>query len=421
MLRRGLPPKGGFGRNVLVLVSGTTVAQAIPIAVSPILTRMYTPSDFGMLAVFVAVTTVLGAVSTGRYELAIMLPEAEEDAVHLMRVCLYLTAAVSVALFGGVLLARDPISDLLGSPELAGWLFLAPPTVFLTGLFQALNYSNSRRKRYHLMAQASASKAAGGVGVQLVAGLINIGAGGLVLGQAASHVFSNGRLIRATRRFSKGVARDHGRMKSLAVRYKRFPQLSTPAVLANTLSVQLLNVLVSAFYSAATLGSFSLVQRILGMPSSLIGQSVSQVFYQSASEAYRKTGSALTIFDKTSLRMTLLAVPTYAIAFVVAPFAFEVAFGQAWRIAGDYARYLVPFFCIRFIVSSVSTTTSVLERQWRALRWQVGLLMLTVGSLIAAHVLRWAFEDFLLLYTVCAGLQYVYIWVSMRRISKGNP
>ena len=207
-MRDRLPQKGGFGRNVLVLVSGTTVAQAIPIAVSPILTRMYSPSDFGVLAIFVAVTTVLGAVATGRYELAIMLPEDEEDAVHLMRVCLYLTSAVSVGLLGVVLVARHAIADILGSPELSGWLFLAPPTVFLTGLFQALNYANSRRKRYRLMAQATASKAAGGVGVQLVAGLTSLGAGGLVLGQAASHAFSNGRLIRACLLYTSPSPRD---------------------------------------------------------------------------------------------------------------------------------------------------------------------------------------------------------------------
>lgn len=419
-LRGRLPQKGGFGRNVLVLVSGTAVAQAIPIAVSPILTRMYSPSDFGVLAIFVAVTTVLGAVATGRYELAIMLPEDEADAVHLMRVCLYLTTAVAVALFVVVLIARQSVADLLGSPELAGWLFLAPPTVFLTGLFQALNYSNSRRKRYRLMAQATASKAAGGVGVQLAAGLTSIGAGGLVLGQAASHAFSNGRLLRATRRFSKDVPRDHARMKSLAGRYKRFPQLSTPAVLANTLSVQLLNVLVSAFYSVATLGSFSLVQRILGMPSSLIGQSVSQVYYQSASEAYRKTGSALAIFDKTSLRMTLLAVPTFAVAFVAAPLAFEIVFGPEWRVAGEYARYLVPFFCIRFIVSSVSTTTSVVERQGVALSWQVALLAISIGTLVFAHVADWEFADFLALYSACVGLRYALVWVAMRKMAKGG-
>ena len=412
--------KGGFGRNVLVLVSGTAVAQAIPIAASPILTRMYSPSDFGVLAIFVAVTAVLGAVATGRYELAIMLPEDEEDAVHLMRVCLYLTGVVSVALLGVVVVARHGLAALLGSPELAGWLFLAPPAVFLTGLFQALNYTNSRRKRYELMAQATASKAAGGVGVQLAAGLTSLGAGGLVLGHAASHAFSNGRLIRETRDFSKGVPRDHARMRGLAARYKRFPQLSTPAVLANTLSVQLLNVLVSAFYSVATLGLFSLVQRIMGMPSALIGQSVSQVYYQSASEAHRNSGSALAIFDKTSLRMTLFAVPAFAVAFVAAPLAFEIVFGPEWRVAGEYARYLSPFFCIRFIVSSVSTTTSVVEQQALALRWQVGLLVVTVGSLVVANALRWRFEDFLLVYATCAGFQYVYMWFSMRKLLKGS-
>jgi len=42
--------KSEFAKNVLTLMTGTTIAQAIPIAISPILTRIYTPEDFGVFA-----------------------------------------------------------------------------------------------------------------------------------------------------------------------------------------------------------------------------------------------------------------------------------------------------------------------------------------------------------------------------------
>ena len=79
-----LKPKSEFSRNVLTLMTGTTIAQAIPIAISPILTRIYTPEDFGMFALYMSVASILSVVATGRYELAIMLPKKDEDAVNIV-------------------------------------------------------------------------------------------------------------------------------------------------------------------------------------------------------------------------------------------------------------------------------------------------------------------------------------------------
>jgi O-antigen/teichoic acid export membrane protein len=82
MIRR-LKPKSEFGRNVLTLMTGTTIAQSIPVAITPILTRLYTPEDFGLLAVFVALTAILGSIANGRYELAIMHPEKDEESINI--------------------------------------------------------------------------------------------------------------------------------------------------------------------------------------------------------------------------------------------------------------------------------------------------------------------------------------------------
>jgi O-antigen/teichoic acid export membrane protein len=79
-----LKPKSEFSRNVLTLMTGTTIAQAIPIAISPILTRIYTPEDFGVFALYMSVVSIVSVVATGRYELAIMLPKKDEDAINIV-------------------------------------------------------------------------------------------------------------------------------------------------------------------------------------------------------------------------------------------------------------------------------------------------------------------------------------------------
>ena len=74
---------GKFAKNVLTLLTGSTIAQAIPIAVSPILTRLYTPEDFGILALFLAIVSFIAIVFTGQYESAIILPEKYEDVINI--------------------------------------------------------------------------------------------------------------------------------------------------------------------------------------------------------------------------------------------------------------------------------------------------------------------------------------------------
>ena len=101
MLRK-LIPQSTYARNVITLMTGTAFAQALPIAVSPILTRLYSPAEFGVFAMYLAVASILGVLVTGRYELAILIPKQDRDAIHIAA----LSAALSVLLSGLLLLLR---------------------------------------------------------------------------------------------------------------------------------------------------------------------------------------------------------------------------------------------------------------------------------------------------------------------------
>src|SRR5690606_32343145 len=114
-----------------------------------------------------------------------------------------------------------------------------------------------------------------------------------VAGQVLSALFANAKLLRNTLRHANWrIAVRRERMLMLGARYRDFPKYSMPAILDNTLSQQLTNILVSVLFSVATLGYYSLVQRVLGVPSLLIGTAVSQVFFQAASSERRQYGSS---------------------------------------------------------------------------------------------------------------------------------
>ena len=129
-----LKARSEFSRNVFALMTGTTIAQAIPIAISPILTRIYTPEDFGVFALYMAIASILSVIATGRYELAIMLPKKDEDAINIAALSIIISFFVSFVSLLIVFVFNAQITNLLGNPEISNWLYFIPLTVLLTGV-----------------------------------------------------------------------------------------------------------------------------------------------------------------------------------------------------------------------------------------------------------------------------------------------
>jgi len=171
-----------FSIDVLKLVTGTTIAQAIGILASPILTRLYGPEAFGLFAIFTSITSIIGVIACMRYELAIMLPERDEDAINILGLCMLMVVVITVfttviIFFGGGL-----ITNLLQASGLKTYLWLVPPFVFISGIFLALNYWNSRTRQFGRLSVARITNSFGTTTVQLGAGLSGFTSGGSLIG-----------------------------------------------------------------------------------------------------------------------------------------------------------------------------------------------------------------------------------------------
>ena len=283
-----------FNKNVLTLLTGTTVAQAIPVAISPILTRIYTPEDFGLFAIFIAMTAIFGSIVNARYDLAIMLPKKNEDAINLFALGFLITTIISSFFFVLVIIFNQNLVHYLGNKEIGIWLYFLPITIFLTGIWNILSHFNNRKKKYKILAKATILKSILLASFQLCVGYFKSGVTGLISGQIISNAFVNIKLILIVLKDKTFLSKiSKNRMIFLAKIYINFPKFLVWGVLANALSYNLINILISMFYSVTTLGFFSLVQRLLGVPSSLIGQSIVQVYFQQAVREKQKTGRAI--------------------------------------------------------------------------------------------------------------------------------
>ncbi len=382
MLRK-LIPQSTYARNVITLMTGTAFAQALPIAVSPILTRLYSPAEFGVFAMYLAVASILGVLVTGRYELAILIPKQDRDAIHIAA----LSAALSVLLSGLLLLLviafNQPIAQLLGAPQLSAWLYWVPASTLLSGVYQSLNYWSNRKSQYKRLAISRTVQSGSATLAQLGAGYAGAGVTGMVGGQLAGQVLSTAVLTQLIYHEDKALIQtiQKNRIVALAKKYLNFPKYLIIAHGFNTASSQMPVMLLGALFNSATAGFYTLTQRVMGAPMSLVAGALGDVFRQEASYAYAHHGNCKAIYTKTLKRLLLIAVIPFSAFFFIAPPIFSFVFGADWRIAGEYAQILTPMFFLRFITSPLSSVYVFAEKQRIDLIWQAALFFLVFLSL----------------------------------------
>ena len=173
--------QSSFRGDVLRLASGTGIAQAIGILAAPIVARLYAPDAYGIAATFVSIVAIVGVVACLRYELSIVLPDNDRDAVNLFAISLLAAALVATVIAAGAWFGRDLIVRLLPIPEIAPFMWLVPVAIFVQGAFMALNYWNSRTRHFARLSVAQVSSSAVTTSAQLGAGATGFATGGSMI------------------------------------------------------------------------------------------------------------------------------------------------------------------------------------------------------------------------------------------------
>ncbi|OWW26818.1 hypothetical protein B4Q04_03815 [Zobellia sp. OII3] len=414
--------KSEFVRNVLTLTSGTAFAQLIPLLLAPFLSRIYNPEEFGRLALYLSIVQVLGVVSSGRYELAIMLPKKQKEGVQVTLLSIIITFIFSTVTLLAVLFFSNDIAIALGDPKLSEWLYLVPLSVLLMGLFNALNYFNTRKKKFKNIAKANIFKSFGGNLTQLFLGLAKFTSGGLIIGQVVSHLFGNIKMAKTFLRYKEEI-RSTSRLdlKVLAKRYINFPKFSMWGIFLNTLAINVTNFFVSWFYSMVILGQYAHAYRYLTVPITLIGKSIGQVYFQKLSSQRGNAKSMEKIFLGSLKKIILIAVIVFLPAYFFIEDFFPIFFGEKWVVAGEYAKILTPLMGVRFIVSTLSISLTVMEKQDKELLMHVAIIIGTGLIWFFAYIYEMSIKNAIELYAIGLSVVYIlilgYIYSSFKRNS----
>lgn len=368
------------GASVLVL--GSLAGQVLAVVATPLLTRLYGPEDFGILAVYVSAISIASAFSSLRYELAILLPRT--DAAALTLALLGSFSVFVLAIISGIVISIIEVSaGHLGLRSIyLPYIWLLPFGILLSGLRNILTYWALRKKGFIRIALTQVQLSGVMVLIQLLAGMAQKGPGGLIVGHIAGFLAGFVSLFTLLKRTGwKQLAKIRRSLTAaVAHKYRDFPFYSTWSQMTNVIGLELPTILLASLFSPAVAGYYMLAHRVGSSPVTMISDGVGKVFMTIVADSRRKgTMNEVVTVVFTSL-MRIGWFPFLVIG-IFAPEVFSFVFGRTWGQSGHYLQLLAPWISCVFVFVPILTLFSVLEKQKMALGFQVTLLVIRVISL----------------------------------------
>jgi O-antigen/teichoic acid export membrane protein len=374
-----------FAANVLTLITGTAVAQGLTIVATPILVRLYTPKDFGLLALLTTIAGTVSIVASWRYETAVVLPDKDEDAVNLLILCLLLVLAMTGLSVLVVDLCHQQITSLLGEPELEPWLWTVAPSLLFTGLYQALSYWSTRKQDFQVLALSRVSQFLATIASQISLSFLaaTSGAIGLISGQLFGQFIGAAVLAGQIWQIDKTKFKNLASFKTIknqAIKFKKFPIYTSLPSLLDSLALVMPVLFLTNVFGATITGYFALASRIINLPSSLISSSVAQAILPRLAIDKTKTGRTAPLVEKALNKLILLSCVLF-ISLQFSPWIFQLFLGANWKTAGIYAKIMAAAVTIRFVVSPLSVVLIAYQKQEILAYWQLAYMVSTAAAL----------------------------------------
>jgi O-antigen/teichoic acid export membrane protein len=364
IVRRKIRSASADNKSIAALIGGTAFAQGINLAFSPIATRLFSPEVFGDLAVFSSITGIVGIIVCFRYELAIVLPEDDDEGFSVFKLsCLI---AVIVSIFAGIVFfwGGPSIYARMGSKTLVAYWFYVPITLVITGFVYASNYWLTRTRQFYVLSLNR-------IVPVLVLNLVSIGLGLIGFRDVGVRLFSifasnvANILVIAYAimpEFKKRRIRSQYKYLAIAVKYRRFLVYDIWSALFNNLSWMIVPILMNYYYSGNASGQYSIGMRVIQIPASIIGASISQVFIKTANE--RKYNKTLYPYSKeTAWKLVKYTSMPILILLLCGKQIFSFVFGAEWSSAGVYAQVLAPWAFFWFVASPLSAIYTICQKQ----------------------------------------------------------
>jgi len=413
--------KSKFARNTVILTVGTTIAQFLPLIIYPILGRIYTPEQFGLLTSITSIVNILVAISTGNYESAVLIADSDREAASVVLLSLALSFFFLSVLLVPFMFFRVSIGRICGNAHIGYLVLLCPVSAFFINCFNCYSEWCVRKTYYKGLASNKITNSAAVTFGKLLFGFTAIKNIGLVIGDTI------GRFVSAVGCFIRVIVKDkdafrgvsYANLKFVAKKYIDFPKFIMTAQLLNVFGASVPILLLGAYFSSKEVGFFGMTTSVLSIPISIISNSVRDVFRQKANEIYIKVGHFEKLYIKVFKILSFVAIGGSLLVIYFLPLIFEFVLGQQWRTSGVYAQILLPMTAVDFVAMSLSGVLLITNKLRQNFVWQVYYTFITIVTILFGCI--FSKSMILTLVYFCLGRlsAYIYLLLLLYKYSKG--
>jgi O-antigen/teichoic acid export membrane protein len=408
-----------FFRNIATVVSGTAVAQAIAMAFSPLITRLYGPEAFGIQGVFMSIAGIFGAIAALTYPIAIVLPKSDADAAGLIRLSLYIGIVMSFLTTVGMYFFGLEILVLLNAKEISLFIYLIPVFMFVSVAVAVLGQWLIRKKSFTLIAKVTVWQALLANSIKAGLGIVHPTASALIITNTLSGLLSVAMMrvgignMRYTSQSQITPLVQGENILKLAKRYYDFPLLRAPQVLINVVSHSLPVIMLAIYFGPASVGFYVIAYSVVAMPVGLIGGSIMQVFYPRITEAINHGEDVKALIIKATKALALTGALPFIVVIAAGPTLFSFVFGSEWQVAGSYAQWLSIWLFFQFINKPAVSAIPALRLQRGLLIYELFSTSTKVLALYLGYVVFKSSIMAIALFSIFGVVAYTWliIWV----------
>lgn len=410
--------KNDFMKNVSIVMFGTIFAQIITVLIAPLLTRLYTPEDFGVLTFYISAISILGVVASFRYEITIVMPKKEKNSAALLILSSIIVVLISILTFLFLFLFKSEISTIFGMDEFSDFYYLIPFGVLFLGLHNAMKNWNIRKEKYMRTSISNIINSGSYNITQLLLGIINPRYLGLIIGRLFGQFLAF--LVMAIQIIKEDLSvlkkSCNSRVIKLnMIRYSQFPLYGMPQALFNSMSQNIVPILLLLFFNSSLVGFYSLALRMLQMPVNLIGNAFKSVFLQKSSSILNENGDLKAFYYKSIKYLVYIILPFFILIFIFGPLIFTVLFGEEWAVSGEVARWLMLWIFTVLISRPTIVLLQVLKKQKAYLFIEIIGFFIKVSLLIITALIS---KSFILTIAVYSFSNVIFYLVLMLYINK---
>lgn len=397
-----------FAKSVLVLAGGNTIAQLISFLSLPILQRwFYSPSEFGLLAIYNSVATILIAIATLKLEYAIILAKSNEEAIAIRKVTTRTVRYFSLFTLSLIVAFGLFIDNFANNNQIYIYFYLIPINMLFAGTYEAYNYWYNYRKEYKILAVSKIVQTTVAEFFKYFFKIIFTLSGGLIFGRILGQAASFLTLIINRKINSRNQTTSNFKSIEIIKENKNFPLFVMPTVFINTATNSVLILFLAQSFSSHEVGLISASIVYLQTPLGILSRSVSQVFYKKISEISSHQ-NLLEVYKRFSIYLLAIIIVPVLFVLILPNQWFEFVLGQAWKDIGIYMKIMVIWIGISFISSSLSFIYNRIQRQklifFLALSQLIGVFLCLI---ISINYFEASLKTTIIVYTIFQATYYL--------------